>query len=79
MAHTVRLRTEAFVKAAKLAGFQSDYSLARAMDVNRSTVTRVITGRLQPGPTFIGSALTVLSPMAFNDLFDIVRTDPKPR
>ncbi|GAA1301351.1 transcriptional regulator [Saccharothrix xinjiangensis] len=72
--HTVRLRKEAFTKATGLAGFRSDYALARAMGVNRSTVTRVLTGHLHPGPAFIGGALTALAPMQFNDLFQVVPT-----
>ncbi|MFC6091116.1 transcriptional regulator [Saccharothrix sp. BKS2] len=73
MPHTIRLRSEAFSKAVRLAGFRSDYALARAMDVNRSTVTRVLSGALQPGPAFIGGALVALTPMQFDDLFEIIR------
>ena len=72
MPHTVKLRRDVFTKAARLAGFRSDYALAKAMDVNRSTVARVIAGHLQPGPTFIAGALVALTPMQFHDLFDIV-------
>ncbi|QFZ24091.1 transcriptional regulator [Saccharothrix syringae] len=67
----MRLRKGAFTKAVELAGFPSDYALARAMGVHRSTVTRVLTGHLQPGPAFIGGALTALAPMQFDDLFEI--------
>ncbi|MEU5690564.1 transcriptional regulator [Actinosynnema sp. NPDC020468] len=69
MPHTIKLRSLAFVKAARLAGFGSDYALAKAMDLNRSTVMRVKTGEIQPGPAFIGGALTALAPMQFDDLF----------
>lgn len=69
----MRLRFEAFGKAALLAGFASDYALAHAMRVNRSTVKRVRAGELQPGPVFIAGALTALAPMAFEDLFEVVR------
>jgi hypothetical protein len=72
MSPTIRLRTETFAKAPELAGFRSDYALAKAMDVNRSTVARVVNGDLQPGPAFIGGALTALSPMQFHDLFEVV-------
>ncbi|WP_342787207.1 hypothetical protein [Saccharothrix saharensis] len=72
MSHTVRLRTDVFTKAARLAGFRSDYALAKAMDVNRSTVARVLSGELQPGPAFIGGALIALAPMQFHDLFEVV-------
>ncbi|WP_415367111.1 transcriptional regulator [Saccharothrix sp. BKS2] len=71
--YTIRLRSEAFLKAVRLAGYPSDYGLARAMGVNRSTVTRVMSGSLQPGPSFIGGALIALRPMEFNDLFEIVQ------
>lgn len=70
--NTVMLRTEIFTKAMLLAGFRSDYGMAKAMDVNRSTLARVLSGDLRPGPVFIASALTVLTPMEFKDLFEIV-------
>jgi hypothetical protein len=80
MPHTIRLRTNMFVRAAQLAGFRSDYGPAKAMDVNRSTVARVVSGQLQPGPAFIGGALVALAPMQFDDLFEVVplteRSDP---
>ncbi|WP_231500225.1 transcriptional regulator [Saccharothrix sp. NRRL B-16314] len=72
MPKKIKLRTGVFSKAARLAGFTSDYALARAMDVNRSTVARVLGGELQPGPAFIGGALTALAPMQFDDLFEVV-------
>ncbi|MGW4115292.1 transcriptional regulator [Actinosynnema sp. NPDC004786] len=76
MPNTIRLKGDVFVKAARLAGFSSDYGLAKAMDVNRSTVARVLAGELQPGPAFIGGALTALAPMGFVDLFEIVPVTP---
>ncbi|MFI9010557.1 transcriptional regulator [Actinosynnema sp. NPDC053489] len=72
MPHTIRLRTDIFTKATRLAGFRSDYALAKATDVNRSTVARVVSGELQPGPAFIGGALIALAPMQFHDLFEVV-------
>ncbi|GAB2999418.1 hypothetical protein GCM10027184_64160 [Saccharothrix stipae] len=70
--YTVRLRAKSFAKAAQLAGFSSDYRLAGAMGLNRSTVKRVKSGELQPGPAFIGGALIALAPMQFEDLFEVV-------
>lgn len=74
MPNTIKLRTDVFTKAARLAGFESDYALARAMDVNRSTVARVLSGDIRPGAAFIGGALTALAPMQFHDLFEVVPT-----
>ncbi|MEU5696732.1 transcriptional regulator [Actinosynnema sp. NPDC020468] len=69
--HTIRLRFVAFAKAARLAGFYSDYALAKAMGLNRSTVTRVRAEELQPGSSFIAGALIALAPMQFDDLFEV--------
>ncbi|MBB4962838.1 transcriptional regulator [Saccharothrix violaceirubra] len=71
--YTIRLRTIPFAKAMLLAGFRSDYVLSKAMGVNRTTVTRVRTGELNPGAAFVAGALTALSPLDFDDLFEIVR------
>ncbi|TQM82899.1 hypothetical protein FHX81_5310 [Saccharothrix saharensis] len=67
--YAVFLRANSFGRAMTLAGFRSDYALAKAMGLNRSTVKRVRTGELMPGPGFIAGALKALSPMAFEDLF----------
>ncbi|MFD7652872.1 helix-turn-helix domain-containing protein [Actinosynnema sp. NPDC059797] len=72
MSYTIRLRTCEFVQAARLARLHSDYALARRMEVNRSTVTRVLKGDLQPGPAFVGGALAALGKQ-FDDLFEVVR------
>ncbi|MEV0678953.1 transcriptional regulator [Actinosynnema sp. NPDC050436] len=74
VSYTIRLRADAFARAVQLAGFRSDYGLAKAMEVNRSTVARVLSGLLQPGPAFIGGALVALTPMCSNDLFEVIPT-----
>jgi transcriptional regulator with XRE-family HTH domain len=79
MPFNVRLRHEAFTKSVALARFQSDYALAQAMEVNRSTVARVLSGELRPGAAFIAGALTALSPLEFTDLFEVVHTDRRPK
>ncbi|MGM1058468.1 transcriptional regulator [Saccharothrix sp. Mg75] len=72
MRPTVKLRVFAFTAAAKAAGYRSDYALAHAMHVHRSTISRVVSGQLIPGPAFIAAALTLLSPANFEDLFEII-------
>jgi hypothetical protein len=73
--YTVRVRADTFRKARALAGLPSDYGTAKAMGVNRTTVSRVLSGDLQPGATFIAGALVALEPMTFDDLFEVI---PKP-
>lgn len=48
------------------------------MNVNRSTVARVTSGEIQPGPAFIGGALVALAPMRFDDLFEVVLVPTPP-
>ncbi|KOX32965.1 hypothetical protein ADK67_07170 [Saccharothrix sp. NRRL B-16348] len=74
----IELRIDLFTKAARLAGFRSDYKLAPAMGVNRSTVARVVSGTQQPGASFIAGALTALPPMTFEDLFQVIADPDKP-
>ncbi|WP_447005150.1 transcriptional regulator [Saccharothrix isguenensis] len=59
------------------ARLHSDYALAKAMGLDRSTVGRVIKGQLQPGPAFIGGALSALD-RQFDDLFEVVEVS-RPR
>ncbi|WP_308257167.1 AMED_5909 family protein [Saccharothrix luteola] len=69
--YAVRLRDDAFTKAVRLAGFHSDYALAKAMGLNRSTVKRARDGELRPGARFISGALKALAPFEFEDLFEV--------
>ncbi|GAA1335399.1 transcriptional regulator [Saccharothrix algeriensis] len=73
MTWTVKVRVEAFRQAAHRAEFTSAYALGNAMEVERSTVIRVLNGEMRPGPAFIGGALRALKPMAFEHLFEVVR------
>jgi hypothetical protein len=72
MAHTVRVKSGMIEKAMSLSGHRSEYSMAKAMGINRSTLARVRSGQLQPGPSFIAGALIALSPFEFSDIFEIV-------
>ncbi len=72
MAKSVKVSVEAFRTAAKEMGYPSDYRLAKDMEIARSTLQRVLTGELQPGPGFIAGALTALPHKGFDDLFVIV-------
>lgn len=69
--YNVKLRDDAFTKAVRLAGFRSDYALAKAMGLNRSTVKRARDGELRPGARFISGALKALAPFEFEDLFEV--------
>ncbi|WP_367132388.1 transcriptional regulator [Saccharothrix sp. HUAS TT1] len=67
----VFLRADSFGRAMALAGFRSEYALAKAMGLNRASVKRVRTGESMPGPGFIAGALKALAPMVFEDLFEV--------
>ncbi|WP_245950246.1 transcriptional regulator [Saccharothrix carnea] len=63
-----------FQRAARRSALYSDYVLAPAMGVNRSTVSRVLTGEIRPGAAFIAGALAAFAPLSvqFEDLFEVV-------
>nr|WP_081915930.1 hypothetical protein [Saccharothrix sp. NRRL B-16314] len=73
MRYRVKLRTGVFSLLCR-AKFRSEYALAKAMGVNRSTVGRVLAGELQLGSAFIAGALTAFTPVTFEDLFEVVNT-----
>jgi hypothetical protein len=70
--YTVKVRVVTFDRYMRLAKFDSIYALADVMGVHRSTIGRVMEGRLQPGAAFIAGALTAFSPASFTELFEVV-------
>ncbi|WP_308199635.1 hypothetical protein [Saccharothrix sp. S26] len=48
MAHTVRVKVGMIEKAMSLSGHRSEYSMAKAMGINRSTLARVRSGNSNP-------------------------------
>lgn len=70
--YTVRLRVDRFDLATRVAGLESDYEIADALGVHRSTVGRVLADELRPGPVFIAGALSAFKTMSFTDLFEVV-------
>ncbi|MFC6091168.1 helix-turn-helix domain-containing protein [Saccharothrix lopnurensis] len=71
----IRLRREELCRAREAAGLRSDSALARAIGVNRSTVTRILAGDLQPGAAFIAGVVAVFA--RFDRYFEVVRAKPK--
>ncbi|MFT7839263.1 helix-turn-helix transcriptional regulator [Saccharothrix sp. BKS2] len=69
--YRIRLCKEELYRARKAAGLRSDYALARAIGVNRSTVTRILAGDLQPGAAFIAGVVAVFA--RFDRYFEVVR------
>lgn len=65
---TLRIRMEVVTALRELRDLESDKSLAAAMGVNQSSVSRVMRGISQPGPRFIAGLCAALeAPM--NELF----------
>ncbi|WP_461118879.1 transcriptional regulator [Saccharothrix stipae] len=49
--------------------------LYKDMDIDRTVLHRVRTGKAQPGAAFIAGALIALAPAKFEDLFEVVAAD----
>lgn len=67
----IRIRTDALSQRRAAAGLHSNYALARAMGVQHTTVDRVLSGRIAPGPVVIAGLLRALPGTRFEDLFAI--------
>ncbi|OZM74024.1 transcriptional regulator [Amycolatopsis antarctica] len=72
MARELRPKPDQFRKACELHGIPSDSALARAMDIHRTTVARVLAGDLVPGGAFIAGALYAFPALTVDALFDNV-------
>jgi hypothetical protein len=72
----MRLRTRVFEVAAAH-GFTSDRQLARAMDVDPATISRVKSGEMGVGPEFITGARRAFPDKSLDDLFFVESDDPQ--
>ncbi|MFT7836952.1 helix-turn-helix transcriptional regulator [Saccharothrix sp. BKS2] len=69
--YRIRLRRDELDRACEAAGLNSAYALARVIGMNRSTVTRILAGDLQPGAAFIAGVVAVFA--RFDRYFEVVR------
>lgn len=73
MAPAVALRVGPLVKYRRKSGLSDDGKLAKAMRMHRITVSRVVSGEMQPGAKFIAGALTAFPDLKFEDLFEVTQ------
>lgn len=66
------LDLQAFQRACQRFDLADDGAVATAFGLNRLTIWRVRTGRMSPGPRFIGGALRALRGVRFEDIFLII-------
>ena len=71
MIATLALNTSQLAKIRRWTKLQTDSALAEAMGTDRGNLSRVLSGRQQPGPQFVGSLCKALD-ADLADLFDIV-------
>ena len=68
---TLRVRWDVVNALREIKNLTDDGSLARAMGVNPSSVSRVTNGKQQPGPRFIAGLCVALN-AKMTDLFEVV-------
>ena len=68
---TLRVRWDVVNALREIKNLTDDGSLARAMGVNPSSVSRVTNGKQQPGPSFIAGLCIALN-AKMTDLFEVV-------
>jgi len=62
-------------KIRRLAGIDLDHQLATRINVDATTVSRVLTGKSAPGPRFIAGCIEAFGADCFSDLFVVVPDD----
>ena len=73
---TLTIDTKRFDELRANQGLDLDKDLASALQVSKSTVSRIVRGEAAPGTAFIAAALKTF-PVKFEDIFVIVeRRDP---
>lgn len=69
----LRIDADELRRAREASGITSDRELAHRLHLDPATVSRVLSGRAEPGPKFIAAALEKL-PTNFESLF-VIDTD----
>lgn len=75
MSATLRLRKERLASFRRLAGITTDLELAARINVDPSTVSRVLNGTQAPGPRFIAGLVQTFGVDLFPDLFEVIDDD----
>lgn len=68
---TLQLRADKLAKIRRWAGLDTDAALADRMGVSAASVSRVLSGKQQPGPAFIAALCSSLE-ADLDDLFEVV-------
>ena len=68
----MRLRIQEFRQRAAKAGLVTDDDFASALGMNRTTIWRILGGRMAPGERFIAAVLATIPSTGFSDVFEIV-------
>jgi|SRR5690606_10438612 len=75
---TVAVRAVQWERRMRAAGLATRADQGRALGVDRTTVGRLVAGRVTPSASIIAAALALLD-VPFEELFEIVPTSPSPR
>jgi len=75
----IQLKRHQLDKYCALKGLKSQAALAEAMDVDRSTVYRTLSGDAALGIVFISALLEAFPELGFEDLFELVAAVPEQR
>lgn len=70
MTATLRLRTDQLKKIRGWVGLKTDAALAARMGIDAGNLSRVLSGKQQPGSKFIATMLVALE-ADFDDLFEV--------
>jgi len=72
MTATLKLRKDQLAKFRTLAGIKTDDALAKRMGMDPATVSRVLSGKQDPGSKFIAALVAAFPGMDLDDLFEVI-------
>lgn len=71
MTYRLILRSEVLAQHRTTRGLDKDQDLAAAMNVSGATVSRVLNGKAEPGPTFIAGLVAAFPDVSLDDLLGV--------
>lgn len=69
---TLKLKGDQLAKYRKLAGLETNSSLAQRMEFDAGNLSRVLAGKQQPGPKFIAALVSAFPGLDLDDLFEVI-------
>lgn len=69
---TLKLNVESFERHCEKAGLRTRKAVARRLEIDEATLSRVMNGQAAPGPKFVAGAIVAFGTTTFGHIFRVV-------